>query len=91
MRAAWGWPVHLLIGDLDSLPAEDTAALAGAGVPILRAPAAKDETDLELALQQALAEDASQIVICGALGEGRITCWLTSSCWLVRTCAAGRR
>ncbi len=65
---AWGWPVHLLVGDLDSLPAEDAAALRTAGTPVITAPAAKDDTDLELALAHALAEGAQQIVICAALG-----------------------
>jgi thiamine pyrophosphokinase len=65
---AWGWPLHLLVGDLDSLGAEEEALVAAGGVPIITAPAAKDETDLELALTHARARGASEIIICAALG-----------------------
>jgi thiamine pyrophosphokinase len=64
----WNWPVHLLVGDLDSLPADEAAALQAEGVPLLIAPREKDETDLELALMQALEAGAGEIVICAALG-----------------------
>ena len=55
--------------------------MEAAGVPVVRAPADKDETDLELALAQALADDAQPIVICGALGGrtdhllANVCCW----------------
>lgn len=65
---AWGWPVHLLVGDLDSLSADHAAALTAAGAVAITAPAAKDETDLELALMHALQRGAREIVICAALG-----------------------
>jgi thiamine pyrophosphokinase len=65
---AWGWPLHLLVGDLDSLGAEDAALVADCSVPVVTAPVAKDETDLELALAHALARGASEIIICAALG-----------------------
>ena len=65
---AWGWPLHLLVGDLDSLGAEESALVTASGVPVITAPAAKDETDLELALAHALARGASEIIICAALG-----------------------
>jgi thiamine pyrophosphokinase len=65
---AWSWPLHLLVGDLDSLGTEEEALVAAGGVPIITAPAAKDETDLELALAHALAQGASEIIICAALG-----------------------
>jgi thiamine pyrophosphokinase len=58
----------LVIGDLDSLlPAAEAAFIAG-GVEIKRYPAAKDETDLELALLTALERGATSIDILGALG-----------------------
>lgn len=85
----WGWPVHLLVGDLDSAPPEDVAALAAAGVPVLRAPTDKDETDLELALMYALAGDAGEIVICAALG-GRADHFLANVLLLARPDLAGR-
>ncbi len=65
---AWGWPIHLLVGDLDSLPPEAAAAAEADGTPTLKAPTDKDETDLELALTQALAAKPQEIIICGALG-----------------------
>jgi thiamine pyrophosphokinase len=64
----WGWPVHLLVGDLDSLPPHETETLRAQGIPVITAPQAKDETDLELALAHALDEGAREIVICAALG-----------------------
>jgi thiamine pyrophosphokinase len=65
---AWGWPIDLLIGDLDSLPAPEIQAVRAAGVLTVTAPAAKDETDLELAVAHALSHAATELVICGALG-----------------------
>ncbi len=86
---AWGWPVHLLVGDLDSLSPADAAALAAAGVPIQHVPAEKDDTDLELALAHALAEDVQPIVICGVLG-GRSDHLLANVLLLARPDLAGR-
>jgi thiamine pyrophosphokinase len=68
---AQGWPIHLAVGDFDSV---DPAALARAeadGVPIDRHPAAKDATDLELALAAAAARHPDQIVVVGGAG-GRL-------------------
>ncbi|MCX7671918.1 MAG: thiamine diphosphokinase [Anaerolineae bacterium] len=64
----WGWPIHLLIGDLDSLPEADWQVVRARSIPTITAPAAKDETDLELALAQALADGAHELIICAALG-----------------------
>jgi thiamine pyrophosphokinase len=87
---AWGWPVHLLAGDLDSLPADEAAALRVEGVPIVTAPQAKDETDLELALAHALGKGAREIVICGALG-GRPDHLLANVLLLARPELAGMK
>ncbi len=86
---AWGWPLHLLIGDLDSLDAAEAQRLREAGVPVVTAPVAKDETDLELALERALATDAESIVITGALG-GRTDHLLANVLLLARPDLAGR-
>lgn len=64
----WGWPIHLLVGDFDSLSDADLRAVQAAGVPVITAPTAKDETDLELALAHALAGGAQEMILCGALG-----------------------
>jgi thiamine pyrophosphokinase len=63
---AWGWPVDLLIGDLDSLPGGRQAAPAD--MTVITAPPAKDETDLELALAEALRWGAREILISAAFG-----------------------
>lgn len=86
---AWGWPIHLLIGDLDSLPAQEAQALRSADTPVIRAPSAKDETDLELALERACQEGPDEIVICAALG-GRADHMLANALLLARPDLAGR-
>lgn len=58
-----GLPVHLLLGDLDSLPVPPPP-----DVPILRVPREKDATDLELALDHAVALGAQSIRVVGAFG-----------------------
>lgn len=68
---AWGLVPHLVIGDMDSLPDKDQAALEAQGCRFVEHPRAKDETDLELALRYAAREGAQEIVVLGALG-GRI-------------------
>ena len=62
---------HLVIGDLDSLTQDDLAGLLARGVRIERYPAAKEETDLELALLAAVERGATWIRIIGAAG-GRL-------------------
>jgi thiamine pyrophosphokinase len=66
--AARGLVPHLVAGDLDSAEPQAVAALEAAGVEILRFPAGKDATDLELALRAALARGARRLRILGALG-----------------------
>jgi thiamine pyrophosphokinase len=62
---------HLLIGDLDSVDPALVASYEALGVPIERHAVNKDQTDLELALEAALARQADEVVIVGALG-GRL-------------------
>ncbi len=61
----------LVIGDLDSLSPEELARLEGAGTRVLRYPAEKDETDLELALIHAARMVDEEVWVLGALG-GRL-------------------
>jgi len=68
---AWGLVPDLVIGDLDSLSKADQARLEQLGCRFLVHPRSKDETDLELALTEAVAEGAREITILGALG-GRL-------------------
>ena len=68
---ALGWPVHVLVGDLDSIPAALTEELVAAGTVVDRHPAAKDQTDLALALDTALAAGAVEVTVVGGHG-GRL-------------------
>jgi thiamine pyrophosphokinase len=61
----------LLVGDADSLSETRFAELAAEGVPIERSPAAKDESDAELALLAALRRGMTHVTILGALGGVR--------------------
>ena len=62
---------HVVIGDLDSLSADQQARLHTAGTRFIVHPPAKDETDLELALLYAIEQDADPIIVLAALG-GRL-------------------
>lgn len=62
---------HVVVGDLDSLDPEVVSQLSRQGVRIERYPAHKNETDLELAVNHAVQQGASQILLLGALG-GRL-------------------
>jgi len=62
---------NLLIRDFDSTSQDLIQEWENAGVLIIRHPAQKDQTDLELALLHAQAEGASEIIVYGAVG-GRL-------------------
>ncbi|HPH94600.1 MAG TPA: thiamine diphosphokinase [Anaerolineaceae bacterium] len=68
---ALGLTPHLLVGDLDSADAPTVARLQVAGVSVQRHPREKDATDLELALQAALAQGLRDLLLVAALG-GRL-------------------
>ena len=57
----------LVVGDFDSVSADVLARFAD--LPRLRHPVDKDELDLELAIAQAVARGAREIVLVGTLGE----------------------
>lgn len=63
--------VDRVFGDLDSLTISETEALEESGTPLHAFAAAKDWIDLELALDYALAQKPSRIVLFGASG-GRL-------------------
>jgi len=58
----------VVIGDFDSLCADELAQLEMDGAQVVRYPAHKDFTDLELALQHAVSLEADEILVFGALG-----------------------
>ena len=64
-----GLKPDLLIGDLDSVDASELAEVIEAGIEVQRFPPAKDETDLELALEFALKIGYAQIVIAYPFGD----------------------
>ena len=68
--ALLGLRVDVLVGDLDSAEPRDVRAAEAAGVHVERHPADKDATDLELALELALARGATRVtVVSGGGGE----------------------
>jgi len=68
---ALGLRIDLAIGDFDSVSASGLAAAEAAGARIERHPVAKDATDLELALDAAVALAPARIVVIGSSG-GRL-------------------
>jgi thiamine pyrophosphokinase len=87
---AAGLTPHLVVGDLDSLEPAASDAFAASGATIVRHPAEKDETDLELALLAAVAHGATRIDVLGALG-GRWDQGLSNVALLALPELAGRR
>ncbi|TMB57102.1 MAG: thiamine diphosphokinase [Chloroflexi bacterium] len=67
-----GLTPHILVGDMDSIPAALLARLEGQGVAIERHSADKEASDAELAVERAVAAGAHQIVLIGALGGERL-------------------
>lgn len=72
LAQALGVSLDLWVGDGDSLGEAGIAALAATGVPIERSRPDKDETDVELAVDAALARGAARLIIVGALGGERV-------------------
>ncbi|MBI3912712.1 MAG: thiamine diphosphokinase [Chloroflexi bacterium] len=76
-------PPHIIIGDFDSLDADTAQWLDTARVEKIQHPRAKDQTDLELALDLARERKSDQITILAALG-GRIDQMLANIYLLLR-------
>ena len=74
---ALGLHVDVAIGDFDSVTAAGLATVERAGGRVERHPAAKDATDLELALETALAASPARILVVGA-ESGRLDHVLSS-------------
>ncbi len=73
----------LLIGDLDSVSAGEVQTCREESVEVLQFPTAKDQTDLELALDEVLARGYRKIVIAFGLG-GRLDHQLANLALLAR-------
>jgi thiamine pyrophosphokinase len=67
-----GLVIDRWVGDGDSIEPGELERLAAAGVEIDRVPAEKNESDTELAVNAAIAWDATDLVILGALGGPRL-------------------
>jgi thiamine pyrophosphokinase len=83
-----GLAVDLVIGDLDSVSAEGLEAARRAGADVQPHPAAKDHTDLELALMAAVDRGAERIVVVGGHG-GRTDHFLANVLLLASPAFAG--
>jgi thiamine pyrophosphokinase len=59
----------VVVGDMDSVDPASLAAAERAGVPVERHPVAKDATDLDLAIDAALARGARRIVAVTGAGD----------------------
>jgi thiamine pyrophosphokinase len=66
-----GLDVDVVIGDLDSVSADALAGAEAAGARVVRHPVAKDATDLELALDEAVALGARRVLVV-ASADGRL-------------------
>jgi thiamine pyrophosphokinase len=80
---ALGLIPQVIVGDLDSLPADVAAAMEAKGVSIYRHPLRKDETDLELAFRLALTHNPAEIMLVTVLG-GRLDQMLANILLLTR-------
>ncbi len=67
-----GLPVDTVIGDLDSAAPQSLREAERLGATLVRYPADKDETDLELALDLVCADGAKDVVVVGGAG-GRLS------------------
>lgn len=88
--AALGLHLDAVVGDLDSLDPRQRADLDAAGLRMEIRSAHKDETDLELALLDAVQRGAEHIVMLGALG-GRLDMTLANVLLLLHPQLAGLR
>lgn len=71
LAVAWDTKVHHVVGDMDSVDPSVLARARTAGATISTHPEAKDHTDLELALDEALRLGATKITVLGGAG-GRL-------------------
>jgi thiamine pyrophosphokinase len=74
---ALGLRADVVVGDLDSVSPEALAEAEAAGARVVRHPEAKDATDLELALDEAVSLGARRVLVV-ASGEGRLDHLLAS-------------
>ncbi len=88
--AALGVRPDVVVGDMDSLDGDILAGWERAGTLVVRHPAEKDETDLELALLYAAEQYEGEIEVMGALG-GRLDQMLANIFLLAHPALVERR
>ncbi len=66
---ALGLEPDAIVGDLDSVAAQDRERLRAAGTTFMQYPQDKNETDFELTLGEARKQGNSSILVIGALGQ----------------------
>ena len=69
---ALGFTPDVVIGDSDSLAATAAQELRDQGVEVVVHPVAKDESDTQLALVEAIGRGATSLVVIGAFGGARL-------------------
>ncbi len=67
-----GLTPHVVVGDGDSLPAATADELRASGTELISHPRAKDQSDTELAVREALRRGAQRVVVIGAFGGRRL-------------------
>jgi thiamine pyrophosphokinase len=67
--ATMGLRVHQVVGDMDSVDPDALASAREAGVAVDRHPEAKDATDLDLAVDAALAAGPARLVVVTGAGD----------------------
>ena len=65
----WGWQPSVIVGDQDSLDPETQAYWQRQNIPVQQFPTAKDQTDLDLAVEHALKAGATSLTLVGAWGN----------------------
>jgi thiamine pyrophosphokinase len=90
LGARLGLRIDAWVGDGDSLPADELASLERAGVDVHRADTAKDESDAELAVLEAIRRGATEVTILGALGGPRFDHALANVALLGHPALGGR-
>jgi thiamine pyrophosphokinase len=88
---AAGLRPNLVVGDADSLGTAGLAAIRAAGIAVELADAAKDESDLELAMLAAVARGATRLTLLGALGGSRFDHSLANAALLAHPALSGRQ
>jgi thiamine pyrophosphokinase len=90
LAASLGLTLDALVGDFDSLEPSQEASLSTSRTRVVQASPSKDETDLELAVLDAVEHGAEEIIILGAVG-GRLDMTIANVFLLLHPRTAGIR